>query len=154
MKKLFSLSLLLVPLIIAGCSQDELPPGEGVYVKPPVFTPITPRAKQPAERYVYRGDRFRDPFVAISAERTSTVSGDEQTVPSLGALVLKGIISDRKQPIAIIAGGGITYVLRGRRLYDNRQRLVKGISGIVKAESVLMIGPDKTAKELKLRDKQ
>jgi hypothetical protein len=102
----------------------------------------------------YRGDKFRDPFVPLNVEGFSSSSmSDEAVIPNIGSLMLKGIFDDSKSKIALISGGGVNYILKGSHLFDNRQRLVRGISGIIKKDSVIMIAPDKTTKELKLKQK-
>jgi Tfp pilus assembly protein PilP len=153
MKKLSLLILAMISLLFSGCGEDQSPAQGKAYVKPPVIPAVIPQQKKETVRYVYHGDRFKDPFIAISAASAPSMLSDDVPVPTLGALVLKGIIDDGKQATAIISAGGITYVLKGRRLYDNRQRLVKGITGVIGADSVLMIGNDKSTKELKLREK-
>jgi len=55
--------------------------------------------------------------------------------------------------MAIISGLGSTYILRGSYLYDSRQRLIKGITGAIRKDSVIMIAPDKSTKVLMLRQK-
>jgi Tfp pilus assembly protein PilP len=104
-------------------------------------------------KYVYRGDRHPDPFIPQNTEAVP-ISGGEQATPSIAALSLKGIFSSGKQRTAIITGPGGTYILKDSRLYDNRQRIIKGLSGAIKADSVIMISQDKTMRELKLRDKE
>lgn len=139
-------------LILAGCGGDDLPPVQPpVYARPYQIT-ISTAPKSELPRYVYRGDRFRDPFVPLTGEGMTFAGAEDVIVPQLGTLSLKGIIDDGHQMIAMISGGGITYMLKGSQLFDNRQRLVRGITGAIKKDSVLMIAPDKTTKELRLRD--
>jgi Tfp pilus assembly protein PilP len=145
----------VVPVVFAACGGDELPP------PPPEFKIFAPKAeasgspqqKTEPPRYVYQGDRVRDPFIPLTGEYVSQSTNDEIIIPNLAALNLKGIFEDGKNTVAIVNGGGITYMLKGSRLYDNRQRIVKGITGIIKKESVVLISADKTIKELKIREK-
>jgi hypothetical protein len=142
-------------LLISSCGYKELPTQKNV---------ILPAVASEKEQYVYkkkdyvrfeyRGDKFRDPFVPLNIEGfASTNLSDEAIVPNISSLALKGIFDDSKLKIALISGGGVNYILKGSHLYDNRQRLVRGISGIIKKDSVIMIAPDKTTKELKLKQK-
>jgi len=104
-------------------------------------------------RYVYHGDQRPDPFIPQNIESASVPTGDIVT-PNISALSLKGIFAAGKQKTAIITAGGLTYILKDSRLYDNRQRMIKGLSGAIKTDSVIMIAQDKTMRELKLRDKE
>jgi hypothetical protein len=103
--------------------------------------------------YVYKGAQRPDPFVPLNIETAIVLTG-EIVIPNISTLSLKGIFSLGKQRTAIIAGVGTTYLLKDSRLYDNRQRLIKGISGAVKKDSVILIAQDKTMRELKLHDKE
>lgn len=144
---------LIVPFALCGCGADDSAlPGAKPYVKPPVITPRPPREKKETLKYAYAGEKFRDPFVALMSETTQT-NANSAAAPSLGALTLKGIFDDGRQMVAMISGNGSTYFLRDKRLYDNRQRMIRGYTGIIRTDSVLMIAPDRTTKELKLREK-
>jgi len=149
--------LFLTAFAAASCGYKDLPV-HNVTQTPaprPAATEQFNNRKQETPRYVYRGDRFRDPFAPLSGEGTysAVLLSEEVAVPNLGSLVLKGIFEDSKIKMALISGGGINYILKGTRLYDSRQRLVRGISGIIRKDDVLMIAPDKTTKELKLKSK-
>jgi len=61
---------------------------------------------------------------------------------------VKGIIQDDKGRVALLTSGISSYILRGGRLYDGRNHLMKGISGIVKSNTVILMGSDHTIKEL------
>lgn len=137
----------------AGCGLKAMPEEPLMKAKPPVINFNAAPATQDAPRYTYAGDRNRDPFQPLSLDGSSPSPVGDVVVPPVGSLVLKGIMADGKQKIAIISGGGISYVLKGKYLYDNRQRLVSGITGVIKDESVIIIAPDKTTKELRLREK-
>jgi hypothetical protein len=116
-----------------------------------------PSATQPPkkeeEKYVYRGDSHPDPFVPQNIEAAASPSG-ELITPNIATLSLKGIFSAGKQRTAIIAGASGAYILKDSRLYDSRQRQVKGISGAIKVDSVILISQDKNMRELKLREKE
>jgi Tfp pilus assembly protein PilP len=103
--------------------------------------------------YRYSGDRYRDPFIPLAGQGAYFSENEESAIPNIASLTLKGIIGEGKTKIALISGAGSTYILKGGRLYDNRQRQIKGITGAIKTDSVIMIAPDKTVKELKLREK-
>jgi Tfp pilus assembly protein PilP len=140
-----------------SCGYDELP--THIVAKTPAPAAASAEAsaykKKEPVRYVYKGDKFRDPFIPLVGESSyaSTPLSEEAAVPNLGSLSLKGIFDDGKAKMALINGGGINYILKGSRLFDNRQRLVRGITGVIKKDGVIMIAPDKTTKELKLKSK-
>lgn len=128
--------------------------------------PVAPQAKQFAPKpvaavyqkkeppvYKYSGDRYRDPFTPLVGQGAYFSENDESATPSIASLTLKGIIGEGKSKIALISGAGSTYILKNSRLYDNRQRQIKGITGAIKTDSVVIIAPDKTVKELRLREK-
>ena len=156
MKTYFCFCLLCGFFFLAGCGSSDVPST----AVPPSFGSNAfqmPASKEKTEtpRYIYHGDRYRDPFIPLNGNSVITTSSSEGVaVPNIGTLTLKGILDDGKQKLAIIQGGGITYILRGSYLYDNRQRLIRGITGFIKKESVVMIAPDKTTKELALRQQE
>jgi len=157
-----TLSRYLTPVLVAFCGLTLVSCGSREQVSsipahvdftPPAVSISTTVARKEIPRYGYKGERFRDPFIALNAEGAIISNSDEVRVPNIGTLTLKGILDDGKQKMAIISGGGISYILRGTLLFDNRQRIVKGITGMIKKESVIIIAPDKTKKELPLRQK-
>lgn len=148
--------LILSTAFLAGsCGYGELPVQKGTKTPAQVQNAAGQEAKKKEIiRYNYRGDKYRDPFVSLTGEgNTFSAVSEEVAVPNLGSLILKGVFDDGVVKMALISGGGVNYVLKGTRLYDNRQRLVRGISGIIKKDSVLMIAPDKTTKEIRLKVK-
>lgn len=150
-------SLVLIGVTLASCgakieeSRDSNAPAA---ITAPEVSISSFVAKKETPRYNYTGDRYRDPFIPLNSNISMLPSdSDEIPVPNIGSLSLKGILYDGKQKIAIINGGGITYMLKDSRLFDNRQRLVRGITGAIKKEAVIIIAPDKSTKELTLRQK-
>ena len=100
--------------------------------------------------YVYYGDRYRDPFIALNGD----MRGDQSALdrpPQIASLVLKGIVQDAKGRMALLTSGVSSYILKGGRLYDGRNRMVKKIAGVIKTESVVLIGADRTVRELKTK---
>ncbi|MHB9155783.1 MAG: hypothetical protein ACYC5N_08870 [Endomicrobiales bacterium] len=154
MKIKIAMLLAVSAFVLGGCSQDDLPlpPEAPRIVLPPVVKDAAPQKKETA-RHEYRGERFRDPFVPLNSDIVTANLSDDVPVPNISNLSLKGIFDDDKQKVALINGGQVNYLLKGNRLYDNRNRLVKGFSGVIRTESVLIIGADKTTKELRLREK-
>lgn len=151
--KYFYVLFLTAIIACAGCGIKELPEQPQIKAKLPAMRATADPAVKDMPRYTYAGTRNRDPFQPLPLDGTSTRIVGDVVVPPVGSLILKGIMADGKQKMAIISAGGIGYVLKGKYLYDNRQRLIHGITGIIKEESVIIIAPDKTTKEIRLREK-
>lgn len=117
-----------------------------------VVTTKTPSApvEKPKPAYLlynYHADRYRDPFIPLLGEARSD---QPDRPPQITSLVLKGIVQDTKGRMALLSSGVSSYILRAGRLYDGRNLMVKGISGVIKTNSVLLIGSDRTVKELQI----
>ena len=109
-----------------------------------------PPATHPYQKYHYRADRFyRDPFVPLVGSSHISEYAINRP-PQIASLVLKGIAHDDRGTIALLTAGISSYILRHGRLYDVRNRMVKGISGVIKPKSVLLIGRDHTVKEFRI----
>jgi len=152
----YKILLFSLLFIIPACGYEELPMQNST--RTPVHqlksAEVKTYKKKDIERYTYKGDKFKDPFIPLTGEGfTASGLSDEIAVPNIGNLTLRGIFAEGSNKMALISGGGTNYILKGSRLYDNRQRLVKGISGIIKSDSVIMIAPDKTTKEIKMMSK-
>lgn len=152
--KLYML-ILAGSLLLFGCGGEDLPPE--VTAPRPMPRPVKPKAPPPkkeAPKYVYKGIKHRDPFIPLNAKRTLQAGSNKVIVPNIDSLMLKGIFDDGKQKMAIVTTGGISYILKGSRLYDNRKRLVKGVTGAIKKDSVIMIDSNKKSRSIKLREKE
>jgi hypothetical protein len=147
--------LAIIPLICLFSACGREPDVSDTYYSPKAnsSSSVTAAPKKEEEVYVYKGGPKPDPFIPQNSEAPVAAAGDI-VIPNLSSLSLKGIFSIGKQRTALIAGTGITYILKDSRLYDSRQRLIKGISGAIKENSVILIAQDKTMRELKLHDKE
>jgi hypothetical protein len=135
----------------------SIPPGPVAAVSTPVanarpgastLSTQTPASAEPSYMsYRYEGDRYRDPFIPLNG--VGSDSGNDHA-PQISSLILKGIIQDDKGRVAIMSSGVSSYILRAGRLYDGRNRPVKGISGVIKAQSVVLVGSDRVVKEFTL----
>lgn len=153
MKKLIP-TLIAAVFAFAACGKEKPSGPIGPQVTPFLSkAPLPVYQKKEEPLYVYKGDRFRDPFISLVGSGASFGESEDSGAPNISNLTLKGIISEGSVKMALISGGGSTYVLKDSRLYDNRQRVIKGITGAIKTESVIIIMPDRTVKELKLREK-
>src|SRR5436190_23492714 len=113
--------------------------------------PLAPaKTPSPYQLYTYYADRYRDPFIPLTGGMYMDQGTDRP--PQISALLLKGIIQDTKGRMALLTSGASSYILRGGRLYDGRNHLMKGISGVIKSNTVVLMGSDRTVKELKVVD--
>lgn len=139
---IISLSVLTVRVFAAGPTTTAVAPTTAT------ATPGAPATPKPEYlNYTFYADRYRDPFIPLIGEGRGDQGIDP--APQIAALALKGIVSDANGRMALLTSGVNSYILRGGRLYDGRNRMVKKISGVIKAESVVLIGSDRTVRELR-----
>ncbi|MFC1501613.1 hypothetical protein ACFL58_04110 [Elusimicrobiota bacterium] len=153
MKKLFAASLLPISLmfVLSSCGNDYLPPprtDRQIQLPAPESYKFE---RQKIKKYVYAASQYRDPFIPIEGEAFS--SQGEIVFPNLTTLRLSGIVTDRGRKIALLKGGSVGYFLRNSRLYDVRERLIKGWSGSIMKNKVIIVSGDRTKREIPLRDK-
>ena len=84
---------------------------------------------------LYTGDKVRDPFLSPAVGGGASRPRDRNVpyVVDIHALELRGIMKDGKSDFAIFStdvGGRL--ILRGRRLYDDHNKVVPGITGLIK----------------------
>ena len=107
---------------------------------------------------IYTGDRVRDPFLpaamgAKSARRVDDAKTDGPEVVDIHGMTLRGILKDSKTDFALFAAEtGGTYLLRGGRLYNERNKLVPGITGVIKQKqkTVMLITAEKDVQVFRL----
>lgn len=98
---------------------------------------------------LYTGDRVRDPFLPAamgSSARRVEEKTDGPEVVDIHALLLRGIMRDARVDYAIFGSeNGGTYLLRGGRVYNDRNKRVPGITGRInlKQKTVELMTPDK-----------
>jgi hypothetical protein len=107
---------------------------------------------------IYTGDHSRDPFLppamgATSVRRAddSKTGGPEQV--DIHGMMLRGIMRDPKVGYALFTyEGGGTYMLRGGKLYNERNKPVPGITGAIrlKQKTVELITADKDVQVFRL----
>lgn len=144
---------MLVFLIIATKSFAEGPPPKPGIQMPTPINPSSALSTAPGpsyKSYVYFGDRYRDPFIPLNGDFHTDQSALERP-PQVASLVLKGIVQDAKGRMALLTSGVSSYILKGGRLYDGRNRMVKKIAGVIKTESVVLIGADRTVREIRTK---
>ena len=107
---------------------------------------------------VYTGDRVRDPFLpaamgASTARRIDDAKTEGPEVVDIHGMTLRGIMKDRLIDYALFtAETGGTYLLRGGKLYNERNKVVPGIRGVIKLKqkTVELITPDKDVQVFRL----
>lgn len=113
---------------------------------------------------IYTGDRVRDPFQAAtmggggSRRAESKTEGDNgPEVVDIHGMSLRGIMKDAKTDYALFtAETGGSYVLRGGRLYNERNKPVQGITGAVKLKqkTVELVTADKDVQVFRLGEEE
>ncbi|MFH1380367.1 MAG: hypothetical protein ABII23_08825 [bacterium] len=127
--------------------QRKVVPVAEVPVKPPEIEKIT---------YEYLGIKFKDPFIPLVGEGSSVIiKTDGEGALDPASLTLKGILLDKNEKLAaLVDTSGNSYIIKGKRLYNQKGDIIDGIVGIVKLESVIIITKDKTVRELKLKSEE
>ena len=134
----------VVPAADSGRAQSSASADSGLVAVP------SSSASQTYKNYTYYGDHYRDPFIPLNGDIRSDQSALDRP-PQLSSLILKGIVQDAKGRMALLTSGVNSYILRGGRLYDGRNKMVKKIAGVIKTDSVVIIGADRTVRELKTK---
>ena len=102
----------------------------------PVPAPLPIGVSTQTVSTLYTGDRVRDPFLpaamGVTSRRVEENSDGPATV-DIHALTLKGLLKDTDHDYALFSSdtGGV-YMLRGGKLYNDRNKPVPGISGRIK----------------------
>ena len=141
-----------------GCSKKETKqPTQQAAARPktkiPEYVPPIPPPK-----YTYKGGMYREPLIpggGSSSYSSSSMAGEgseTMTNEKMATLQLKGIFRDVKTGnIAIVAEtSGGSYILKNGKLYDRKNKIVKGAAGVIGKNSVTLFSND-TKIELKLK---
>jgi len=107
---------------------------------------------------IYTGDRVRDPFLPAAmggtgSRRAEDVKVEGPEVVDIHGMTLRGIMKDAKIDYALFSGeNGGTYLLRGGKLYNERNKPVPGITGAIKPKqkTVELITLDKDVQVFRL----
>lgn len=108
---------------------------------------------------IYTGDRSRDPFMpaAMGAKSARRVTDENKPegpeVVDIHGMQLKGILKDTKIDFALFSSeAGGTYLLRGGKLFNERNKQVPGITGNIKIKqkTVELITADKDVQVFRL----
>jgi len=127
-------------------------------------TPIAaPKYHGPSLDEVYwMPDGARDPFAEVSVRSEGAASAAKQAARAknakftLASLELVGIISTTQGLQAILADreSGLSYSLMRGLVYDRKHQVVQNYSGVVNGREVILYGPGKAEKKLKLPEKK
>ena len=148
--------LAALSLCLGACAKSEESKSLAELIPAPAEPPVTnvqPAAPVVSAKYVYPFSSRRDPFSPMDG----TINYADSGVSSLARgettnLELKGILQDRKGKMAIITSSdGEPFVLRSGRVYDRKNRIIPGIAGIIKENSVILISQNRTVTQLNLR---
>lgn len=149
----------ILSIFLTGCSgKDDYKSLSELVPSPKLSAEMPqPEAKAEAPRYFYPYASKRDPFAPLvgnAGYAGASSGGQGLSSGEMTNLELKGILRDRKGKVALIsASDGEPFVLRSGRIYDKKNRIVSGISGIIKENSVILISQNRTVTELSLRNK-
>ena len=107
---------------------------------------------------LYTGDRVRDPFLpaamgGASTRRVVDTKNDGPEIVDIHGMTLRGIMKDSRAEYALFnAETGGSYLLRSGKLYNERNKLVPGITGTIKLKqkTVELITPDKDVQVFRL----
>lgn len=154
---LIPFSFLSLFLLLSSCAKkegDELPPIPQNLEPPPIPAEIK---KEEPPKYLYAFAGKRDPFSPLvglaGGGEFSNPFADSEVHPdqTFSGLELRGILRDRSGKVAVIRSQqGENYSLKGGKIYDRRNRIISGVSGIIKENSVVLISKNKIVKELPL----
>lgn len=115
---------------------------------------VADKGKKAEKRYKYKGGKYRNPLLSLTVKGKAMEGTAEMTAANLSTLTLRGIMKDsRKERLALIDDvSGASYIVKDKKLINQRGRRVKGVVGIVKEKSVVLMTSDKGVRELKIED--
>ncbi|UPT74079.1 MAG: hypothetical protein M0D55_20030 [Elusimicrobiota bacterium] len=112
---------------------------------------------------IYTGDRSRDPFLPATMGGSSVrrPTDDSKTdgpeLVDIHGMSLRGIMKDAKVDYALFtAETGGTYLLRGGKLYNEKNKVVPGITGAIrlKQKTVELVTADKDVQVFRLGEQE
>ena len=139
-------------------SSPAAPPPAPPAASKPAVAASTGTEEGPSVDSLYKGDKIRNPFLPAGSASVVTETAAAPEEFSIHNLLLKGIMRDPNGDFAVLAQRGSTdsFVLKHGRLYDHRNKLVKGVSGSVKPKQkmVQLMTPDKDVQTLILGEEE
>lgn len=131
-------SALVLLLATAGPACAGPAPSPAASAAPAAVPALEVAASTQTVSSIYTGDRVRDPFLPAAMgssrpRRPDDVKTDGPEVVDIHGLSLRGIMKDAKIDYALFSSEtGGAYLLRGGKLYNERDKPVPGITGAVK----------------------
>ena len=113
---------------------------------------------------IYKAENMPDPFIPVTGGGSGDTpriqlqqQGDQTVAPvfSIHDLVLTGIMEETKGKQALLRnpGTGLSYTLTGGKLFDQKKKPVRGVTGIIKGRQViLMTDADEDVQTLTLHE--
>lgn len=145
-------------MFLTSCSKNDESLKLPSVTPPAKVTPPTPIKKEEFAKYVYPHATQRDLFIPLVGSAASGSGNMGSVIDRRGEFVsleLRGIMRDKRGKVAMIStSDGQTYFLKAGKIYDKRNRIISGVSGIIKENSVVLISQNKTMKELHLVKKE
>ncbi len=106
---------------------------------------------------LYRGDRYRDPFVVLQPGEVAVTSEQREfsfETFSIHALKLKGIMKEKKETYAILVDEELrmSFMLRKGKVLTFKNEAIPGVSGRINAaqKSVTLLTEEKDVQTLRL----
>ncbi len=117
---------------------------------------VKKKKKKIVEKYEYKGIKYRNPLLPLTAKATLIEGTGEMAGTNLATLSLKGFIKDnQKGGLALISDiNGASYIVKDKRLINQQGKKVEGVVGIIKDKSVVLITSDQSVRELKLKTEE
>jgi Tfp pilus assembly protein PilP len=124
MRKLLALSAFLLAAAAAAPALASAAPAAIPNVRVSTAPPPSPAT-------IYTAERLRDPFMAGGGSGGVQVKAYTPEEFNIHTLSLRGIMRDSGTDYALFSdpGFGVSFILRGGKLYDSRNKPVPGISG-------------------------
>ncbi len=141
---------------VLGCGKKEKNLSTALSTTIPQKKAVTRVVRDKKEKagikYEYKGGKYRNPCLSLTVKGVAIEGIVEMTAANLSTLTLRGIIKDsQKKRLALIDDvSGASYIVKDKKLINQRGRRVKGVVGIVKEKSVVLMTSDKGIKELKM----
>ena len=154
--------LMVLSLLIGiyGCGKKKA----GRVITPTRMPPVSKKVILPKRteirvpKYVYKGERYKDPFVSLEANVRlgSSISERAPLDINIETLRLTGIISEpgkKRSAILSDSRGSGGFIVKNGRLLNIDGKMIPGVAGVVKKDKVVIITDNNVIKELKLREK-
>ena len=146
---------IVILLATAGAGLAQTPPAVGVAAMLIGVTTHTVSS-------LYTGDRARDPFLPAAmgvsnARRVEDAKDGAPEAVDIHAMILRGLLKDSLHDYAIFSSeGGGNYMLRAGKFYNDRNKLVPGISGRIKLKqkTVELVTAEKDVQVFRLGEEE